>query len=150
VDEVLFTYTVPSNSLPLSTNYNLITQKYLIADSRERLNSINGIGPMGQVRDNISFTAFYNDFDVTEMIQDPVEPIWHKFDSTKKGSLIFATNRNLISFTDFQKPRMLPNEILFRALPLPDTNPISCDIAPYLSKPVMPPKRLNYRGEEEI
>jgi hypothetical protein len=29
-------------------------------------------------------------------------------------------------------------------------NPTCCEIAPYLSKPVMPPKRVNFRGEEEF
>jgi len=63
---------------------------------------INGIGPMQQVRDNLAFTAFYNDVTISENFPaDPQSNVYQKIDIINKGALVFASNKNIGCFYDF-------------------------------------------------
>jgi len=57
---------------------------------------VNGIGPMGQVRNNMAFSIFYNDISRWENERDFSDPNRLQYKRIEKfiqGSLVFATNR---------------------------------------------------------
>jgi hypothetical protein len=63
---------------------------------------VNGFGPMQQVRDNLAFTAFYNDVITIENFSaDPNSLEWQKLEVNNKGAIVFATHKNIGIFTDF-------------------------------------------------
>lgn len=63
---------------------------------------VNGIGPMQQVRDNLAFSAFYNNITMVESFrEDQDSNVWHKLEVINKGAIVFATNKNIGIFTDF-------------------------------------------------
>ena len=43
---------------PQTTNYNIITQKWLLFDYNKKMDSVDGIGPFRLVRNKISYAAF--------------------------------------------------------------------------------------------
>ena len=104
---------------------------------------VNGIGPMQQVRDNLAFAAFYNEVTTIEHFKDPDSDIMHKLEVSNKGAIVFATNKNLGIFNDFQRPKIQIDDVRIKNTPLPDINPISVDFAPYLSAVQLARDRLD-------
>ena len=54
----LYNFTVKSSLLPLRTEYSLVTQKWLVERTERKQDTVNGIGPMGLVRNKIPLAAY--------------------------------------------------------------------------------------------
>lgn len=62
----------------------------------------NGIGPSNQVRSNMAYTAFYNQFSVLEDAEDGSR---EKVKVKKEGTIVYATANNLQLFSNvYKKP----------------------------------------------
>jgi len=63
---------------------------------------INGIGPFYMVRNNMGFSAFYNQVNSVAMAKDR-QGLWKKKSETNSnGLLAYATNRHQILIQDWQ------------------------------------------------
>lgn len=105
---------------------------------------INGIGPGGQVRANMAFSNFHNNYPI--MVKDPnpektegqngdrVILSTKKVEVNKKGALLIPTYQKLNLFLNLSEMTSL-DDIEYKDQSLTDFNPMCVDIAPFLSRP---------------
>ena len=58
-DDVLLKFDIKSPFTPIKTKYNLNKQQWLLEDSQKRSVMIAGVGPMRQVKSNMSYSVFH-------------------------------------------------------------------------------------------
>ena len=58
-DDVLLNFDINSPFTPIKTKYSLNKQKWLIDNVQKRNEMIGGVGPMRQVKSNMSYSVFY-------------------------------------------------------------------------------------------
>ena len=131
-DNVLLKFNINSPFNPIRTMYNLNKQMWLIDDQQKRNVMIGGVGPMRQVKQNMSYSVFHGSRTVKKPDKwDPYEKrLVPEQATSQNGLLVFATAHDQVMIENWNENNITPEPVNMSKL-----RPMSYDFAPFLSKP---------------
>ena len=130
-DNVLLKFDIKSPYTPIRTKYNLNKQQWLIDDQQRRNQMIAGVGPMRQVKQNMSYSMFHGSRKVKKADR------WNAYEKrlipqeevNQNGLLVFATAHDQVMIENWNDNNITPDSLNISKL-----RPMCYDFAPFLSK----------------